>query len=76
MSKFFDDKRPYLEGRAAQSAYDAVLYSLRTHGEAALSHNRHRLSQFSVKQLQDLVASLKRLNARKQLLVRLAELLP
>jgi hypothetical protein len=51
--------------RASQSSYDAVLWVLRSYGEARLADDwmLPRLAQFSADQFQELVAAMHRLKA-------------
>jgi hypothetical protein len=53
------------EKRAAESTYQAVLWTLRTHGVARLADDWMvpRLAQFSVDQFQELAAAMHRLRA-------------
>ena len=53
-----------------------VLYALQHDGEAALARQSRSLAELSVRQLESLIASLKRLGADETLLLTLAELLP
>jgi hypothetical protein len=63
------------EGRAANSTFNAVLFVLRRDGEAAIARQAERLSEFSDRQLENLIVALKRLGADESLLLTLAELL-
>jgi hypothetical protein len=64
------------EADAAASIFDAVLYALRHGGEAALARQSGSLAELSVRQLERLIVSLKRLGVDETLLLILAELLP
>jgi hypothetical protein len=64
------------EPDAAASTFDAVLYALQHDGDAALARQSRSLAKLSVRQLESLIASLKRLGADETLLLTLAELLP
>jgi len=56
------------EKRAAESTYQAVLWTLRTHGVARLSDSwmLPRLAEFSPDQMLELVAAMHRLRATAQ----------
>jgi hypothetical protein len=64
------------EPDAAASTFDAVLYALQHDGEAALARQSGSLAELSVRQLESLIASLKRQGVDETLLLTLAELLP
>jgi hypothetical protein len=64
------------EPDAAASTFDAVLYALQHGGDAALARQGGSLAELSVRQLESLIASLKRQGVDETLLLTLAELLP
>jgi hypothetical protein len=68
-------RRP-AEPDAAARTFDAVLYALQHDGEAALARQSRSLAELSVRQLESLIASLKRQGVDASLLLTLAELLP
>jgi hypothetical protein len=64
------------EPDAAANTFDAVLYALQHDGEAALARQIRSLAELSIRQLESLIASLKRQGVDEILLLTLAELLP
>jgi len=59
---------PPKRGHAANSTYEAVYYSLRTHGEAKLRDEKtlDRLAEFSTAQLVQLISALTKLQASQR----------
>jgi len=64
------------EPDAAARTFDAILYALQHDGEAALARHSRSLAELSVRQMESLIASLKRQGVDETLLLTLAELHP